>query len=247
MAQSSQAQAPPAISGVAFNPDAFSLDSFDAESFDLGESAVVDVRVSFVAFDTQATPCDVKVSWLAFDTQAVPCDVRVSWLAFDSRLATVANNSAQGVAPKSRFYPLIDATITLRGAPAICGTSGVVVESRSATQAPCRSTAAHSGGGGVAVQTVVVAPVSGAVGRAGTTAISLSCVASVGLRSSSSRSGSSVVLPFGEAEAALGSGWGYAGSVGAIKCDTVKDISDEELVYWYLHSRPIDKLTSKHV
>lgn len=86
MAQSSQGQAPPAISGVAFNPDAFSLDSFDAESFDLGESAVVDVRVSFVAFDTQATPCDVKVSWLAFDTQAVPCDVRVSWLAFDTQV-----------------------------------------------------------------------------------------------------------------------------------------------------------------
>ena len=51
-----------------------------------GGSSVVDVRVSHVEFDSNATPCDVKVSWLAFDTQAVPCDVKVSWLAFDSQV-----------------------------------------------------------------------------------------------------------------------------------------------------------------
>jgi hypothetical protein len=80
---------------VAFDPSAFSLDSFDAASFDLGATEVVDVRVSFVSFDTNATPCDVKVSWLAFDTQAVPCDVRVSWLAFDS----AANEMPAAIGP----------------------------------------------------------------------------------------------------------------------------------------------------
>ena len=48
--------------------------------------SAVDVRVSHIEFDTQATPCDVKVSWIEFDTQATPCDVRVSHLAFDSRV-----------------------------------------------------------------------------------------------------------------------------------------------------------------
>ncbi len=45
---------------------------------------MADVRISWVQFDTNATPCDVKVSHLAFDTQAETCDVKVSWLAFNS-------------------------------------------------------------------------------------------------------------------------------------------------------------------
>jgi hypothetical protein len=45
----------------------------------------IDVKVSWLAFDTSATPCDVKVSWLAFDTSATPCDVKVSWLCFDTQ------------------------------------------------------------------------------------------------------------------------------------------------------------------
>lgn len=45
---------------------------------------MADIKVSWLAFDTAATPVDVKVSWIAFDTAATPVDVRVSWLAFDT-------------------------------------------------------------------------------------------------------------------------------------------------------------------
>ena len=41
----------------------------------------VDVKVSWLQFDTSAT--DVKVSWLQFDTSAATVDVKVSWLQFD--------------------------------------------------------------------------------------------------------------------------------------------------------------------
>jgi hypothetical protein len=44
----------------------------------------VDVKVSWLQFNTQATPCDVKVSWVQFDTNSTPCDVKVSWLEFNS-------------------------------------------------------------------------------------------------------------------------------------------------------------------
>ena len=44
----------------------------------------VDVKVSWLQFDTAANPVDVKVSWLQFDTAANPVDVRVSWLAFNT-------------------------------------------------------------------------------------------------------------------------------------------------------------------
>jgi hypothetical protein len=40
--------------------------------------------VSWLQFDTAATPVDVRVSWLQFDTAAVPVDVKISWLQFDS-------------------------------------------------------------------------------------------------------------------------------------------------------------------
>lgn len=46
--------------------------------------ASVDVRVSWVQFDTAASAVDVRVSWLQFDTAATPVDVRVSWIALDT-------------------------------------------------------------------------------------------------------------------------------------------------------------------
>ena len=67
---------------MAFDSGAFSLDSFDADDFELG-GASVDVKVSWVQFDTLANPCDVRVTWLQFDTNATPCDVRVTWCQFD--------------------------------------------------------------------------------------------------------------------------------------------------------------------
>lgn len=50
-----------------------------------GSQGNADVKVSWLQFDTQATPCDVKVSWLQFDTQAVVHDVKVSWLQLDTQ------------------------------------------------------------------------------------------------------------------------------------------------------------------
>jgi hypothetical protein len=51
-------------------------------SISTGSSA--DVKVSWLQFDSNATPCDVKVSWVRFDTNSTPCDVRVSWVQFDT-------------------------------------------------------------------------------------------------------------------------------------------------------------------
>ena len=49
-----------------------------------GTPSTVDVRVSWLEVDTDATPVDVRVSWLEVDTSAVAVDVRVSWLALDT-------------------------------------------------------------------------------------------------------------------------------------------------------------------
>lgn len=59
------------------------------------------VDVSWLAFDTAATPVDVTVSWLAFDTSATPCDVRVSWLCLDTASETSFSNE---VDLKKRWY-----------------------------------------------------------------------------------------------------------------------------------------------
>jgi len=48
---------------------------------------MADIKVSWLGFDTAATPVDVKVSWVAFDTAATPVDVKVSWVAFDTAAA----------------------------------------------------------------------------------------------------------------------------------------------------------------
>ena len=68
---------------------------FDTEIVDTGSApsgvsasgsvgSTADVKVSWIEFDSSATPCDVKVSWLEFDTQETPCDVKVSWIEFNS-------------------------------------------------------------------------------------------------------------------------------------------------------------------
>ena len=75
---------PPEISGVAFDSGAFSLDSFDADDFELG-GASVDVKVSWIQFDTQAAVADVKVNWFQFDTLATPYSTVVTWLQFNTR------------------------------------------------------------------------------------------------------------------------------------------------------------------
>ena len=75
---------------ASFDFDGFDLDAFDAGSFDLGAAA--HVQVSWLEFDSNATPVDVQVSWLELDTQATPVDVRVSWLEFDSNETTPAGN-----------------------------------------------------------------------------------------------------------------------------------------------------------
>ena len=41
----------------------------------------MDIRVSWLALDTNAEPCDIRVSWLALDTNAVLSHVQVSWLS----------------------------------------------------------------------------------------------------------------------------------------------------------------------
>lgn len=51
----------------------------------LAGAPAVDVRVSWLEFDSGGTPIDVKVSWLQFDSAAATADVRVSWLAFDTQ------------------------------------------------------------------------------------------------------------------------------------------------------------------
>jgi hypothetical protein len=51
----------------------------------LAGAPAVDVKVSWLEFDSGGTPIDVKVSWLQFDSAAAAADVRVSWLAFDTQ------------------------------------------------------------------------------------------------------------------------------------------------------------------
>jgi hypothetical protein len=43
---------------------------------------------------------DVRVSWLAFDTNATPCDVRVSWVELDT---AATQDSADAGGPKKRY------------------------------------------------------------------------------------------------------------------------------------------------
>lgn len=45
----------------------------------------LDVNVSWLEFDTTSSPQDVKVSWVEFDTTASPQDIRVSWVEFDTQ------------------------------------------------------------------------------------------------------------------------------------------------------------------
>jgi hypothetical protein len=63
----------------------------------------IDVKVAWLQFNTQATPCDVKVSWLQFDTNSTPCDVKVSWLEFNSS-AGAANDSEWVIRARRRRH-----------------------------------------------------------------------------------------------------------------------------------------------
>ena len=47
-----------------------------------------DIKVSWAEFDSTATPKDVKVSWVEFDSTSSPKDVKVSWVEFDSTTTT---------------------------------------------------------------------------------------------------------------------------------------------------------------
>ncbi len=51
--------------------------ALDAES--------LNVRVSWLQFDTTATPLAVSVSWLQFDTAASLVRAAISWIQFDTR------------------------------------------------------------------------------------------------------------------------------------------------------------------
>lgn len=46
--------------------------------------ASVDVRVSWVQFDTAASPVDVRVSWLEFDTSAIYATA-TDWIVTSAR------------------------------------------------------------------------------------------------------------------------------------------------------------------
>lgn len=70
-------------------------------AFDTAASPV-DVKVSWIALDTAAAPVDVKVSWIAFDTAAEPCDVKVSWVCFDS--AATSGFSQEVILNPRKYY-----------------------------------------------------------------------------------------------------------------------------------------------
>lgn len=81
---------------------AYSLAGQDVTLTHSGSS--VDVKVTWLAFDTASEPCDVKVSWLCFDTASEPCDVKISWLCLDTA-ATVTGVDGDGSKHKPRkFY-----------------------------------------------------------------------------------------------------------------------------------------------
>lgn len=68
----------------------------------LTSGSTVDVKVTWLAFDTASAPCDVKITWLCHDTASSPCDVKVSWLCLDT-----ASTSADGDGSKHKprkFY-----------------------------------------------------------------------------------------------------------------------------------------------
>ena len=85
---------------ASFDFDGFDLDAFDAGSFDLGAAA--DVNVSWVEFDSNATPVSVQVSWLELDTDATPVNVQVSWLEFDSNAAPASRHGFEMGGPTPR-------------------------------------------------------------------------------------------------------------------------------------------------
>lgn len=72
---------------------AYSLAGQDATLSYSGSS--VDVKVTWLAFDTASEPCDVKVSWLCFDTASTPCDVKISWLCLDTAATGVDGDGSK--------------------------------------------------------------------------------------------------------------------------------------------------------
>lgn len=156
-------------------------------------------------------------------------------------------DTSQGAVYGLKFEPLSDATITLKGHGVKSGSGEAVVETRSVTQVYVRSSGAFAGAGRVDVQTASSFQLKGYGVRAAGTPPTVSTFSAVSVKGLGARASSGRVQPYGETIISVKGSGAYAGSCGYVKCDTVKDMTDEELIYWYLHSRPIDMLTSKHV
>jgi len=78
--------------------------TLSAPSASASGGSSVDVRCSWIEFDTNASTCDVRCSWIEFDTNASTCDVRCSWVQFDTDVQSANAGGAPDYSIKRKRF-----------------------------------------------------------------------------------------------------------------------------------------------